>query len=57
MTERDVKGLVTALVGAIIANDEKTALQVGVTLVTQVLVDLNRIANALEVIAIERRSK
>lgn len=53
MNERDIRGNVMALVGAVATKDEKTALQAGMELATQFLVDVNRIANALEVLAIE----
>jgi hypothetical protein len=53
VTERDIQGAVLALVGAIKADDEKTMLQAGTMLITQVFVDLNRIAGALEHIASE----
>ena len=57
MNERDIQGSVLALAQAIATKDEKTATQAAISLGTQILVDLNRIANALEIIAIERHSK
>jgi hypothetical protein len=57
VNERDIQGSVLALAQAVATRDEKLAVQVAVALGTQVLVDLNRIANALEVIAIGSHSK
>ncbi len=57
MNERDIRGVVLALAQAIATKDEKTATQAAISLVTQMLVDLNRIANALEIIAIGSHSK
>jgi hypothetical protein len=51
MTEDDIRGHVLALVGALSDDDKATATEVGVALLTQVLVDLNRIADALEYMA------
>jgi hypothetical protein len=56
MTERDIRGYVLALVGAIQTDDNETAKNAIVALGTQVLVDLNHIANALEEIAIKMGS-
>lgn len=48
MTELEIKDLVSALVTAISANDDAAGVPAAVALVGSAVVDLNRIANALE---------
>ena len=51
MTETMIRMRLDALIDAIKKNDEKTALDLGTSLAGQVLLDLHRVANALEKIA------
>lgn len=55
MTEHMVRMQLDALVTAVKSGDEKTALNLGLNLSAQVLIDLNRIANALEILAGNRK--
>jgi hypothetical protein len=54
MTEAEIKDRVTALANAIADDDEAAAKCAALALLGSVLVDLNRIANAIEMIASPR---
>lgn len=51
MTEHMIRMQLDALIAAIKKDDEKAALDLGLSLAGQVLLDLHRAANALEKIA------
>jgi hypothetical protein len=51
MTEQEIRAQVMHLFGALANNDERGSLDAARNLATQVSVDMNRIANALEKIA------
>lgn len=51
MTEHMIRMQLDALIVAARKNDEKTALELGLSLAAQVLLDLHRIANATEALA------
>lgn len=51
MTENDIRGHAAAIASAVVTKNEAVAIAAGLALATQVLVDWNRIASALEKIA------
>ena len=53
MTEHDIRGHVMAIAGAISTKNEAALALPALALATQVLVDLNRIAGALELLALK----
>jgi hypothetical protein len=54
MTERDIQGHVTAFIEAMDKDDEPTAKRAFAVLLSTALVDLHRIADALEAMAAKR---
>lgn len=51
MTENDIRATVSRLAGAVATQDDGAALTAGLALLAQALVDLNRVAAALEQLA------
>jgi hypothetical protein len=51
LTEQEIKAQLMHLIGAVVNNDERASLESAVKLGGQILIDLNRIANATEALA------
>jgi hypothetical protein len=54
VNEQEIKSHVAALLGAAVKNDDKMALASAAALLGSLLVDLNRVANALAKLAADR---
>lgn len=54
MNERDIRGHVVALKQSMMEGDERSSITAAMTLLEQFLVDVNRMASALEVLASQK---